>query len=293
MRLRELFSARRKAPVPRPPEQEPLHLQVLFPEPVWLSADALMEKLRQLHPSLAEARAAIMTGALIPGSDRLAQLARVWWEKHTVQLGFFAEPMPSGMLEQTVDFALYDDAVKARARAHQGHAVLVYMGEEKDPLKQYEVLAKIVAALVPLGAIVAVNPNGFTSYPAQDLTARPGEDLDEVLQTLPLMALFVGFVRMQVVGFKGIWIRTCGAPLLDMPDLAMHTRSHEDGARVFLIFKSIFAAMRDSGVRFGPGDMVDGGEVQWKFRKPRAKEGFLDSPRMIVLEPDPHGIRLP
>jgi hypothetical protein len=39
--------------------------------------------------------------------------------------------------------------------------------------------------------------------------------------------------------------------------------------------------------------MVDDGEVQWKFRKPRAKERFLYSARMIVLERDPHGIKLP
>lgn len=290
MRLRELFSAGRKAPAPK---QEPLHLQVLFPEPVWLGADALMIRLRESHPSLAQARAEVMTGAIIPDSDKLAQLARVWWDKHTVHVGFFAEPMPPGMLEQTVDFALYGDVLKARARAHTGHAVLVYKGEEKDPLEQYGVLAKIVAALVPLGAIVAVNPNGFTSYPAKDLTARPGEDLDEVLRTLPLLALFVGFARFTVKGYSGIWIRTCGAPLLDMPDLAMHTRDYEECPHAFLMFKNIFAAMRDSGVRFKVGDMVDDGERQWKFRKPRTKERFLSSPRMIVLEPDPNGIRLP
>ena len=290
MRLREIFSTRRKAQAPR---QAPLHLQVLFPRPVWLSADELMSRLWQLHPSLAQARAELMTGALIPGSNKLAQLARMWWGPHTVHIGFFEEPMPPGMLEQTVDFALLDDALKARARAHKGHAVLVYKGEEKDPLEQYRVLAKIVAALVPLGALVAVNPAGFTSYPAQDLAARPGEDLDEVLRTLPLMALFVGFQRFQVPGMKGVWIRTCGAPLLDMPDLAMHTRSYEESSHVFLIFKSIFAAMQDSGVKFKEGDMVDDGERQWKFRKPRSKERFLDSARMIVLEPDPNGIRLP
>jgi hypothetical protein len=293
MRLREMFSARRKAPAPRHSPQEPLHLQVLFPQPVWLSADELMSRLWGLHPSRAQARAEIMTGALIPGSDKLAQLARVRWGQHAVHIGFFEEPMPPGMLEQTVDFALYDDGLKARARAHTGHAVLVYKGEAKDPLEQYRVLAKIVAALVPLGAIVAVNPAGFTSYPAQDLTARPGEELDEVLRTLPLMALFVGFQRFQVPDMKGVWLRTCGAPLLDMPDLAMHIRSYEESSHGFLIFKSIFAAMQDSGVKFKEGDMVDGGDQQWKFRKPRSKERFLDSERMIVLEPDPDGIRLP
>ncbi len=290
MRLREIFSARHRAPAPK---REPLHLQVLFPQPVFLSADALMSRLRESHPSLAQARAELMTGAFIPGSDKLAQMGRVWWGEHTVQVAFFEEPMPPGMLEQTVDFSLYDEALKARARAHTGHAILVYKGEEKDPLKQYCVLAKLVAALVPLGAIVAVNPIGCTSYPARDLAARPGEELDEVLRTLPLMALFVGFVRFQVEGVKGIWIRTCGAPLLDLPDLATHTRSYEEGAHVFRIFKDIFAAMRDTGIKFKPGDMVDGGEVQWKFRKPRRREGFLHSERMIVLEPDPHGIRLP
>jgi hypothetical protein len=107
------------------------------------------------------------------------------------------------------------------------------------------------------------------------------------------MALFVGFARFTVEGYPGIWIRTTGAPLLDLPDLAMHTRDHEDVAHAFLMFKNIFAAMRDSGVKFKEGDMVDDGERQWKFRKPRSKEQFLYSSRMIVLERDPNGIRLP
>ena len=54
----------------------------------------------------------------------------------------------------------------------------------------------IAVALAPLGAIVVLNASAYTSYPAEQLPPRLGETLEEVLRTLPLMALFVGFVKL-------------------------------------------------------------------------------------------------
>ena len=63
-------------------------------------------------------------------------------------------------------------------------------------------------------ARVSVGPMG-------PLVPRPGDDLDKVLRSLPWPSLFVGFVLMQAVGGKGTWIRTCAAPLMGLPDLAL------------------------------------------------------------------------
>jgi hypothetical protein len=77
-----------------------------------------------------------------------------------------------------------------------------------------------------------------------------------------------------------------------MPDLALRARSADEGRTVLYMFNDIFAAMRSAKIRFSAGDMVEGDGQYWKFRKPRASEGFLDSPRMIVLEPDSSTKRL-
>jgi hypothetical protein len=222
----------------------------------------------------------------------MEQMAQVRWARHTVYVAFMSVPAPPDLLEQTLEPAHYEEELKEQAEAHTAHAILVYQGEEPEPLEQYLALAKIAVALVPLGAIVVLNPGAFTSYPARDLVPRPGEELDQVLRTLPLMALFVGFVTVKVEGVEGLWIRTCGAPLLDMPDLAMHAHDHDESQRIFLIFKDLFAAMRSTKVRFSAGDMVEDNGMHWKFRKPRANEGFLHSSRMIVLEPEPPSGRL-
>ena len=282
------FKRPRARPGAEAPQRElPLHLQVLLPSPVWLSAADFARTLGEVHPSLAQMRVEMRmaVGGALPGGPRL--LAQVRWAQHTVQVAFLDLPAPRDLLEQTIEPALYEDALKAQAEAHTAHAILLYRGEERDPLEQYRALAKISVGLVRLGATLVLNPDACTSYPAGRLAPQPGEELDEVLRTLPLMALFIGFVTLKVEGHDGFWVRTCGAPRLDMPDLALHTDDAREVQTIFLIFQNIFDAMRDSGVRFGPGDRVDDGERHWRFRKPRADEPFLDSPWMIVLEPAP------
>jgi hypothetical protein len=291
MGLREFFKVKRKASASRP--EQHLHLQVLLSSEVLLSADMLMGLLRECHPCFAQVRAQVMTGRLGPREGLFGQLARVQWDRHAVKVAFLGVPVPTDMMEQIGTFALYAEDLRTRARGHTAHAILVYEGEEQDPLEQYRVLAKIAVALLPLGALAVVNPDACSAYPADLLRPRPGEELDEVLNTLPLMALFVGFVRATVEGRPGVWVRTCGAPLLGLPDLAMNVKDPRECARVYLIFKNIFEAMRSTGVRFGVGDLVQDEETHWKFRAPHRNEGFLDSPRMIVLEPTEPTVRLP
>jgi hypothetical protein len=263
----------------------PLSLQLLFPGPVGLSARELGRMLGELHPSLAQARVEIRTSATDTG---LEQRVRVKWGQHTVHVTLVDTPIPAELMEQAVEPAHYGDELKDKAEAHTAHAVISYWGEEPDPLEQYLTLGMIAVALAPLGAIVVLNATAYTSYPIQLLVPRPGEDLDKLLRALPLTSLFVGFVTVQVEGVEGVWMRTCGAPLMDLPDLAWHAHSYDETQRMFFVFNDIFLAMRSAGVRFSEGDKVEEGELHWKFRRPHANEGVLDSPRMIVLERDPH-----
>jgi hypothetical protein len=292
MGLRKLFRARQRA---APARQElPLNLQLLFPRPLWIGAGELVSVLRELHPSLAEAQVECRTGDLGQGLG-VGQTARVQWERHTVLMGFIHSPAPAKALEWTVEPSHYDEALKAQVEAHGAHATLTYRGQETDPLEQYLALTTIAVGLTRLGAIVVTNASARASCPAQPLLPRPGEDLLEVLRTLPLTTLFVGFFQFEVKDTPGVWMRTCGAPLMDMPDLALHARSNDESRTVFYMFNDIFMAMRGAKVRFKEGDMVQLEELNWRFRKPRSKEGFLESPRMIVLEPDtsPDRLRLP
>ncbi|HYH97320.1 hypothetical protein [Hyalangium sp.] len=297
MGLRKLLRARLRAAAPKQEQAPPVGLQVLFPNPVALTATPLVRLLQEHHPSLAQVRVEVRTGnlSMLMGqsvSTDIGQMARVQWGRHTVLLALFDTRIHAETLERILDHTYQDDDLKKHAEVHTAYAALTYRGEEKDPLEQYVALSLIAVALAHLGASVMVNAYALTCYPAQRLLPQAGEDADTVMRTLPLTALFVGFLRFQVDDSTGVWMRTCGAPQLDLPDLAFYAQGPEESATVFTLFNNLFQAMRSSQVRFSAGDKLDDGERLWRFRKPRASEGFLHSSRMIVMEPEPSAGRL-
>jgi hypothetical protein len=88
--------------------------------------------------------------------------------------------------------------------------------------------------------------------------------------------LFCGFVKLEVEGSQGVWMRTYGAPLMQLPDLAAHARGHEQGQRYFDLFETIFDYLRTSGCRLAQGDTMQIADKEYlRFRTPSADESFL------------------
>jgi hypothetical protein len=291
MGLRKLFRARLRAAAPKQAQPSPIGLQVLFPTQMGLGAGPLIHLLQEQHPSLAQVRVEIRTGDLSgvmgPGLDTgFGQWVRAQWGRHTVLMAVLNKRIHPETLDWTVKTSYQDDVTKMKAQAHQAYAALSYHGEEKDPLEQYVALGMIAMAMARLGAVTVLNANASSCYPAQMLLPQPGEDADTVLRNLPLTALYVGFVRFTVENQPGVWIRTCGAPLMDLPDLAWHARGAEESADVYTLFNGLFRAMRSSQVRFHDGDTLENGDMLLRLRKPHKREGFLNSSWMIVLEPE-------
>lgn len=280
MRLRDLLKPKQRE-VP-PPSTVPLSLQVLLPSQLALTADGMMDILRNLHPSLAEARAEIYTGEFGHG---VFQRGRVHWGRHMVQLALFNTPLPADHMEHSVELPYHEEELKARARKHAANIGFVYLGEEKDPLEQYLALGLIAVAMERLGAFMVVNASAFASFPMRTLVPRPGEDVVRVLRSLPWPFLFVGFAPMQADDGKGVWIRTCGAPLMGLPDLALLTEGVHELQGTHRLFDTVLHAMYEQDHVFVEGDLLEEGERIWTLRKPLANEGFLDSPRMLVLVP--------
>lgn len=271
-----------------------MNLMLLFPNSPWIPARELAHVLAELHPSLAMVQIEGRTHDLGHGLG-VGQTARIQWGPHTVYMAVIQKPAPAESMRWAVDLSRYDAVLSTQVATHTAHATLAYKGEEKDPLEQYLALATIAAGLTRLGAVLVVNVGARSACPAQPLLPRPGEDLLDVLRRMPLPLLFVGYHQLEFQDTPGVWIRTCGAPLMDMPDLAVHVRGHDESKPIFNMFHDIFMAMRGANIRFKEGDMVQLEELNWRFRKPRSKERFLESPRMIVLEPDtaPDRLRLP
>ncbi len=263
--------------------ETPLSLQLLFPSRLRLDVNALTRALQGFHPSLAEARFEVDARA---SATMRAEVGTARWGRHAVQVVAFDTAMPAAVVEQCVAPAHYGAELKAQARAHRSHALLFHAGEEKDPLEQYVALALVAVALATEGALVVLNESAHTSFPAQALVPEEGEDLLELLRTMPLTALYVGFVKLEVQGVAGVWMRTYGGPQMGLPDLAWHARSHDEAGEAFELFSGLLEYLRRSGARFRDGDTAELGERHVRLRAPRKDESFLDSPgELFVLEP--------
>lgn len=279
----DLFLGKQKVPV-IPRRERPLSLQLLFPSKLRLNVAEVAEGLRALHPALAQARFE-PDGKASTAMGAEVGVAR--WGKHQVQVVLFGVRMPTAGVEPCVAPAYYGAELKARAREHTAHALLFYVGEEPDPLEQYVALAVLAVALAKQGALVVLNENAHTSFPTQPLVPEPGEDLLEQLRTLPLTALYVGFVTLQVPGAAGVWMRTHGAPRMGLPDLAWHAQSEAEAYDTFQLFSGLLEYLRVSGARFDAGHTAEWQRRHVRIRKPRWRERrFLQSPgQLFVLEP--------
>jgi Domain of unknown function (DUF4261) len=89
-----------------------------------------------------------------------------------------------------------------------------------------------------------------------------------------------------VEGVEGVWMRTYGAHLLGLPDLATLAAGHHEGEAMFDLFSNVFNYLRSSGARLGAGHTMEAGpHTMMRLRAPTAEEYFLDSPgELFVIE---------
>ena len=245
-------------------------LQLLFSDSRNLEATAVVRSLRDYHPTMAAAT---------------FEQGVIEWDAHRVRLARFDAQMPPDLVELCLAPAHFGPELKARARAHQSHALLYYAGTDDDPLNQYVVLAAACASLAKLGAIVILNEAGHTAFPAAALAEIKGDRL-ALLMSMPIPMLYSGFVKLEVEGVSGTWMRTFGNHLLGLPDFAHLAQGHHEGQATFDLICNLLSYLRSSGATFAPGHTTQVGEDTFlKFRAPQASEYFLENPGpLLVLE---------
>jgi hypothetical protein len=266
-----------------PAIENPLSLQVLFAGKLQLDPQALTRALRSYHPSMANGLFEIDPQLAAQGTP----LGLVGWGQQVIKLVGFDAPMPAEVVAKCVQPAHYPQDLKARALAHQAHTLLYYAGHCDDPREQYVALAVVAGILSDFGALVVLNESAHTSMPAGvyfDKTVR-GDRLD-VVRAFPLLLLFCGFVKYEVEGFKGVWMRTHGCHLLRLPDLAFRAKGHFQGEFVFEMFNNILNYLLESGAELDDGHTMQiETEAYLRLRLPKTKEHFLKSPgAMFVAE---------
>ncbi|CUI47432.1 DUF4261 domain-containing protein [Achromobacter kerstersii] len=271
-------SADARALVANPAIENPLSLQVLFAAPLAVTEDTLAAALRGYHPSMSDARAEV-------APDMPEFLGLVGWGKHVVRLVGFNAPYPKDALEMCVAPAHYPATVKEEIRAHASHLILYYAGFEEDVLEQYVALAAVAGALTSFKAMAVMNEHAHTSLPAGVFDGESlGEESLDLLRTLPLTMLYCGFVKYEVEGVEGVWMRTYGADQFGLPDFAALAQGHHEGEYYSDIFNNILGYMRDSGAELAAGHTMQIGENAYmKLRAPAQEEYYLDGPGVVLV----------
>jgi len=255
-----------------------LSLQVLFAAPLAISEAALTDALRAYHPTMQQARAEI-------APDMPEFLGMVGWDKHVVRLVGFNAPYPKDALETCVAPSHYPATVKDEVRAHVSHIILYYAGFETDPLEQYVAMAAVAGALANFKALAVLNEHAHTSLPAGVFADESlGDESMDLLRTLPLNMLYCGFVKYEVEGVQGVWMRTYGGDAFGLPDFAALATGHDEGEMYSTMFNNIMGYMLESGAELAAGHTMQIGEDAYmKLREPAKEEYYLDGPGQVLV----------
>jgi hypothetical protein len=258
-------------------------LQVLLPAAPRLDALELSRALRTFDRSTSDGRCDL-------GEDLLREgkvFGLAGWGRHVVRFIGFDAPMPDHAVEACIAPAHYGADLKQRAREHRAHVILYYSGYDSTPLEQYMALAVMAAVFGRDNGVAVLNEAGRTSLPmSMLLDIGASTNSCELLRELPLPYLYCGFVKHEVEGVRGVWMRTYGAPLLGVPDLAAHAAGHHEGQRYFDLFDSVFKYVLESGARLSRGHTMEAGAGEYlRLRAPKLDEGFLErNGDLLVME---------
>jgi hypothetical protein len=263
--------------VANPDCEDGVALTVVFADALHIDVAALAQALRAYHRSTGDARCEITED---PGPF----LALAGWKKHVVRMVGFNAPMPGESVEACVAPAHYPQELKARVRAHSSHVILYYAGYEASVLEQYVALATVAGAMARLGALAVLNESAKTSLPAGVFDADIEGDSIELLRHLDLPALYCGFVKYEVEGVQGVWMRTYGAHHFGHPDFAALAEGHHEGRKYFELFGNVLRYLIDSGAEMGAGHTMQVGEDKFlRLRAPLEAEYFLDGPDAVLV----------
>ena len=268
---------------------DPIGLQLLLDVPLELEAEEVTKALRDYHADMAEATAELY--ALPPkegATDEPAILGLLAWDRHVVKLVGFAAPMPADSVKACVQPAHVDPQFKKFAYEHKSHVMLYYTGYDLDPLEQYVALAAAAGSVASFGASFVLNETARTAVPAAVLHPHEedGGNMLAALRGLPLPFLYCGFVKMEVEGEPGVWMRTYGCHRLGLPDFAFCAPGHDLGSATFEVFSNLLAYLRNTGKQFAPGNtMRVGDDVFMRLRARTPHEWYLESEgEMLVAE---------
>lgn len=250
---------------------------VLFDKPVCFSIGNLLSILKQYSPEMATCRITEMSV-----TDKKQWL--IAWDQHIIELSHCSKCVSKDILDICVGPAAYAQEEKLLAFKHQDHVELRYVGYEANALRQYIALTYVAVALGEQEAITIINERAHTSLPISYFLAEPPQLRLEYINSLPLLALFCGFIKYNVPGSYGTWLRTYGASRIELPDLAVRLDPLNQTSFYYNLFLMLYCYIQDTGAKLKVGDNVEISDNQHIYlRSAKPDEFFLENDGLLLV----------
>lgn len=280
------FFNKKKQPVtqtlsPNPAIKNPISFSIIFNDELAIDKDYVLKKLRNLDLSMNNT----VYQDLSPQTSQI-YYALIGWQKHIIKVIGFNAPLPKDSLEKCVAPAHYSQDIKQKVYQHDSHLILYYCGYDENILEQYVALTKVATAFENANALVVLNENAHTSLPIQAISNMVSEKdgLDSLCSCLPVF--FCGFVKYEIEGVAGVWMRTYGAELFGLPNFAILASHHNEGEKYLYMFNDILLYLQNNETKMVAGDTMEMGDGQkMSLRNPFTEEYFLnDKSTVLVVE---------
>lgn len=209
---------------------------------------------------------------------------RIAWNQHIIELNHCAKCVHKEILDICVEPAAYASEEKVLAYQHQEYVELRYVGYETNALKQYIALTCVAAALGELKATTIINERAHTSLPiSYFLRIIPPLRL-EYIYSLPVLALYCGFIKYHIPGNYGTWLRTYGASRIELPDLAVQIDPLKQIPFYYNLFSMLYCYIWDTGAQLNVGDNIELNDNQHIYlRSAKPDEFFLENDGLLLV----------
>ncbi len=176
---------------------------------------------------------------------------------HPIKIAGLSAPLPSEVIDRTINVSLWQAQIKAGMRGHQSHLSLVYGNGSLNPTERMVALYQAAYAFKSENLIGVVNEPAWTAHPTADFLTI--EKIKGYQQEIPFM-LWFGYVRV-FVDKQRYWLVTKGHHLFDVPDLACFINSLEEEERVINNFVNLFYYLYEQDVFVNAGDTLEIGKT--------------------------------
>ena len=211
-------------------------------------------------------------------------LGEISFGRHLIQIAGLANPLPTDVLDRTVNVSPWQPQIRAAMRQHRSHLSLVYAGDHPDPVEKMIALYQVAFALENENLLGIVNEPAWTAHPSADFLSP--DRISTYRDELPFI-LWLGYVKFYLDPSQ-YWLVSKGHHIFDVPDLASLVADPANEEETINRFINIFYYLYENDVDVTAGDTLEltGTPGQLQFTEMEEELAWLIGPSgMLAVTP--------